>query len=100
MDQLDGVAKARQFTRTRYTGEIENIVRDHERKRALMRSQMAARGMLQSSNMIVENARIDGDQIKAMIEARLDAMLEGYELTVSPSMIRWRSTSVMTSFRA
>jgi len=80
MDQNQAIEKACQFARTRYTGEIENIVRDHERKIAEMRSQLAARGILQSGTMINENARIVGEQIKAMIEARLDAILEGYEL--------------------
>ncbi len=80
MDQNQAIEKARQFARTRYTGETENIVRDHERKIAQMRSQMAARGILQSGTMINESARIDGEQIKVMIEARLDAILEGHEL--------------------
>jgi hypothetical protein len=80
MDQNQAIDKARQFARTRYTGEIENIVRDHERKIAEMRSHLAARGILQSGYMVSENARIHGEQVKAMIEARLDAILEGYEL--------------------
>jgi hypothetical protein len=80
MDQNEAIQKARQFARTRYTGEIENIVRDHQRKIAQMRSQLAARGTPQSSIMINENARIDGEQIKAMIGARLDAILEGHAL--------------------
>src|SRR6266852_6169474 len=80
MDQNQAIEKARQFARTRYTGEIENIVREHEQKIAKMRHQLAARGLLMSGNMISENARIDGEQIKAMTQARLDAILEGYEL--------------------
>lgn len=80
MDQNEAIEKARQFARTRYTGEIETIVRDRERKIGQMRSQLAARGMLVSGYMVRENARIDGEQVKAMIEARLDAILEGYEL--------------------
>jgi hypothetical protein len=80
MDQNAAIEKARQFARTRYTGEIENIVRGHQQKIAKMRSQLAARGILQSGYMVSENARIDGEQIKAMTEARLDAILEGYEL--------------------
>ena len=80
MDRNQAIEKARQFTLTRYTGEIENIVRDREQKIAQMRSQLAARGILHSGYMISENARIDGEQIKAMIEARLDSILEGHEL--------------------
>jgi len=80
MDQNQAIEKARQFARTRYTGETENIVRDRGRKIAQMRSRLAARGMIMSGTMISETARIDGEQIKAMTEARLDAILEGHEL--------------------
>ena len=80
MDQNQAIEKARQFARTRYTGETENIVRDHERKIAQMREHLAARGMIMSGAMISETARIHGEQIKAIIETRLDAILEGYEL--------------------
>jgi hypothetical protein len=80
MDQNQVIDKARQFARTRYTGETENIVRDHQRKIAEMRSQLSSNGILYSGTMINENARIDAEQIKAIIEARLDSILEGYEL--------------------
>jgi hypothetical protein len=80
MDQTKAIEKARLFAKTRYTGEIENIVRDRERKIAQMRSQLGTRGILNSSVMINESARIDAEQIKAMTEARLDAILEGYDL--------------------
>lgn len=80
MDQGQTIEKARQFARTRYTGEVESIVREHEEKIARMRNQLSARGALMSGAMIAETARIDGEQIKAITEARLDAILEGYEL--------------------
>src|SRR5260370_11765287 len=80
MDQDQGIEKARQFARMRYTGETENIVREHEQKRVQMRAQLAARGILMSGTMINESARIDGEQIKAMTQSRIDAILEGYEL--------------------
>ncbi len=80
MDQNQAIEKARQFARTRYTGEIENIVGVHERKVAEMREKMSSRGILHSGTMIIENARIDGEQIRAMTEARLDSILEGNEL--------------------
>jgi hypothetical protein len=80
MDQNQVIEKARQFARTRYTGELENIVREHEQKRVQMRADLAKRGILMSGTMISESARIDGEQIRAMTESRLDAILEGYEL--------------------
>ena len=80
MNQSQALEKARQFARTRYTGEIENIVREHQQKIGEMRNQLAARGLLMSGAMIRETARIDAEQVRAMTEARLDAILEGYEL--------------------
>jgi hypothetical protein len=45
-----------------------------------MRSQLAARGAAMSGAMIAETARIRGEQIRALAQARLDSILEGYEL--------------------
>jgi hypothetical protein len=80
MDQNQAVEKARQFARTRYTGELDNIVREHEQKKVQMRAQMASHGMVMSGNMIYQNAQIDASQVRAIIESRLEALLEGYEL--------------------
>lgn len=80
MDQNQALEKARQFARTRYTGETENIVREHELKRVQMQNSLASRGILMSGTMIHESARIDGEQVRAITESRLDALLEGYEL--------------------
>ena len=80
MDPNQAIEKARQFARTRYNGELENIVREHEQKKVEMRAQMAAHGMIMSGNMIHQNAQIDASQVRAIIESRLDALLEGHEL--------------------
>ncbi len=80
MDQNQAIPKARQFARMRYTGETENIVREHEQKRVELRGKLNSRGLLMSSAMINESARIDGEQIKAITQSRIDATLEGYEL--------------------
>jgi hypothetical protein len=80
VDPNQALEKARQFARTRYTGEMENIVRVHEHRKAEMHNRLAAKGSLLSGNMIHENARIDGEQVRALTESRLDALLEGYEL--------------------
>ena len=45
-----------------------------------MHNELAAKGMSQSGLMLSESARLDGERIKAMTEAKLDALLEGYEL--------------------
>ena len=80
IDQQQAIEKARQFARMQYTGKMELIVREHEQKRIQMRAQLNKRGLLISGNMIAENARIDGEQVTAITQARIDATLEGYEL--------------------
>lgn len=80
MDQQQAIEKAKQFARIRYTGEVEQIVREHEKKRIQMRAQLNERGLLISGNMIAESARIDGEQITAITQSRIDATLEGYAL--------------------
>lgn len=80
MDQQQAIEKAQQFARMRYTGEMEQIAREHEQKRVQMRAQLGKRGLLMSGTMISESARIDGEQVTAITQARINATLEGYEL--------------------
>jgi hypothetical protein len=80
VDQNQALEKARQFARTRYTGEAEYIVREHQRKIFEMREQAAAHGTLMSSVTVGETARINAQQIEGLALAQLDAILEGYEL--------------------
>jgi hypothetical protein len=80
MDQQQAIEKARQFARTAYAGQVDEIVRVHQQKIVELRSQLAARGILMSGTQVVEAARINAEQIKALTVARVDAILEGYEL--------------------
>jgi len=80
MNQTEPVEKARQYARMRYTGESERIVLEHETQIFEMREKMAASGMLMSSSTVRETARIHASQIEELTWARLDAILEGYEL--------------------
>lgn len=76
-DQLE---KARNFARNAYAAQYDEIVKEHQQKIAEMQNRHAARGILLSGMTIHETARIHGDQIKTLAEARLDALLEGCEL--------------------
>ena len=80
MDQSQAIEKARQFARASYAGQVDEIVRVHQQRIVELRAQLAARGILMSGTQVVETARINGEQIKALTIARVDAILEGYEL--------------------
>jgi hypothetical protein len=80
MDQNQAIEKARQFARTAYAAQVNQIIREHQQKLGQVRANLAARGLAQSGMMVSETARIMGEQIKAMAQALLDATLEGYEL--------------------
>lgn len=79
-DQSQAIEKARQFARTRYAGETDAIIREHQQKLGESRANLAARGLAISGAMAMETARIHAEQIKALTLLRLDAILEGYEL--------------------
>jgi hypothetical protein len=80
MDQNEAIQKARQFARTAYAGQVDAISHACQQKIQEMRAQLAARGTILSGTQVVETARINGDMIRALTVARLEAILEGYEL--------------------
>jgi hypothetical protein len=84
VDQSQALEKAKQFAQTAYAAASNDILRENQHKLAQMHAQMAARGMMQSGMIVSETARIVGEQIKALTEARLNVTLEGYELYWSP----------------
>jgi hypothetical protein len=80
MDQNHATEKAKQFARMRYQGESQRIVLEHETRIFEMRERAAADGTLMSSGTVHETARIRASQIETLTWARLDSILEGYEL--------------------
>jgi hypothetical protein len=74
-DQHQAIEKARQFARTRYSGEADAIIRQHQKQLAEVRGNLAARGLVASGAMVNETARIHGEQVKALTLERLDAIL-------------------------
>lgn len=80
MNQNQATEKARQFARMRYQGESQRIVLEHETQIFEMRERAAAQGTLMSSVTVHETARIHASQIESLTLARLDSILEGYEL--------------------
>jgi len=52
VNQSQAIEKAKEFARTRYYGETENISREQEQKIAEMRSRLGDRGVAMSGTMI------------------------------------------------
>ena len=80
MNQSPGVTNAERFADTAYSAELERISLDYREKLQVSRAQLAARGAARSSMMVRETARINGECAKALLEARLRFLLEGYDL--------------------
>src|SRR3981081_1234472 len=80
MEQREAIIKAKQFAKTAYTAASEHIHRERLNDIVGMQNKLAARGMVLSGAMVSETARITGEKIRALTEARLNAILEGYDL--------------------
>jgi diguanylate cyclase (GGDEF)-like protein len=76
----EALNEARQFAETAYSAAAADIVKDSEEKLAEVRAQLAARGLAQSGAMTKMSAQVIGKRIKDLLQLRLDAVLEGYEL--------------------
>jgi hypothetical protein len=79
-DQTDAIDKARRFADMAYTTAMEAITRGSQGKLAEARSQLASQGLSNSSAMARTAAQIYAAQVKALVQARLDGLLEGYDL--------------------
>ena len=80
MDQDDAIAKARQFADTAYGVEADRISRDFDAKLRDRQAELTAHGLVRSSVMTSETARINGERITALLQAKLNSLLEGYSL--------------------
>src|SRR3984885_4313142 len=80
MDQAEAIRKARQFADTAHSVEIDRISRQFQEKLVESRARLAARGIPMSGNAVSEAARINGERITALLQTRLDCLLEGFDL--------------------
>jgi len=80
MDKAQALAKARQFAETAHSAALDKLFRQFHEKLKESRAQMAANGNLMSGGMIKETARINAERITALLQSRLDCLLEGFEL--------------------
>jgi hypothetical protein len=79
-DQVDAINKARRFADMAYTTAVGEITRDLREQLAEARAQLNRRGLIQSGVMSQTAVKIYGAGVKAMVQARLDGLLEGFEL--------------------
>jgi len=80
VDHSEAVSKARRFADAAFSTANENILRQAQKKLIATRANLASRGLAVSGPMVAATAEIYGEQIKSRLQARLDALLEGYEL--------------------
>jgi hypothetical protein len=80
VDQNEAIQKAKQFAQNAYAAASQRILQERQDELAKMHREMAARGIGRSGMVVAETARISGEKIRALTEARLDTILEGYEL--------------------
>ena len=80
MDRSEAVAEARKFADNAYVAALDTIVRQFQEKLAESRAQLSKRGILLSGITVSETARINAERITALLQVRLDSLLEGFEL--------------------
>lgn len=80
MNQSGDLIKARQFADTAYGVEVSRISKESQENLQRAQAMFAAQGASRSGDMTRETARIHGERITASIQARLNALLEGYDL--------------------
>jgi hypothetical protein len=101
MDQQQAIEKARQFADTAHSVEVEKLVHKTQEQLAALRNRLAAQGTILSGTTVVETARIRGEQVTAMLENRLNLLLEGFELhnVVIDDTVRDEVVEEMTKLR-
>ena len=76
----DSYKKARQFADTAYAAAANETSAKIQKKRSELRNRMAAGGSVLSSGMSRGSAELIGQHIDLLLQARLDGLLEGYDL--------------------
>jgi hypothetical protein len=81
---MNPVERARLFAQIAYAAAVSEIIRELDRRRHAARLRLADRGGVVSLDTSEEEAKLDGEQIDATIKARLNTLLDGYELNGVP----------------
>jgi hypothetical protein len=101
MDQEQAITKARQFADTAHNVEVEKLAHKAQEQLAAMKNRLAAQGTLLSGTTVAETARIRGEQVTAMLENRLNLLLEGFDLhqVVIDDNVKDRVVAELTALR-
>jgi hypothetical protein len=79
-DRDETLRNARRFADTSYADALSKSKKDLEYQLAVQRNQFSARGILRSGIMLHATAQLYGKHIDDMTLAKLEGLLEGYEL--------------------
>ena len=79
-DGDEALRRARDFADTSYADAVSRSTKDLQYQLALKRNEYAARGILRSGNMLHASAKLYGKHIDDLVLARIESLLEGYEL--------------------
>lgn len=79
-DSDEAIRKAHEFADTAYADALKRSTKDLELQLAIQRNQLSARGVLRSGNMLHGTAQLYGKHIDDMVLAKVEGLLEGYEL--------------------
>lgn len=77
---MNQVERARRFAQLAYSAALGEIVREFDEKRHALRVRFAAHGRV----ALIEEAKLEGEQIAATIKAQLNTLLDGYEVNGVP----------------
>lgn len=76
----ESVTKAQRHADIAYSAARDSIQRDFQQKLAEARGKLAKKGLIHSSVMNRETTNLHAERLKMQLQARADALLEGYEL--------------------
>src|SRR5438270_1330094 len=80
VDAAEALSKAEQFANTAYNVALEEIVVRTQGEIRAMRNKLAAEGSLLTGRNTAATVQLRAKCISELVQARLDALLEGYEL--------------------
>ena len=101
MDQEQAIQRARQFAHIALTVEIEKLSQTADEQRAALRRRPRSARLNTVGNHRGRDGKIRGGQVTAMLDSRLNLLLEGFELhgVVIDDNLRDRVVAELTALR-
>jgi hypothetical protein len=76
----DPVTEAKEYARNKYASACDEITRQSQQSLVATQGQLAARGLANSGPMAQAVGENHADLVKKLIQARVDALIDGFEL--------------------